>query len=124
VNINVPSSYSALAGSALLGYYGHADTPLGIARPITDQTFFDGWAFKLGEYASKVGYHFKKYSSLAWDVDDTDKMPVNETWDAVKLYRKVLSEAENESITICSIGFFNNVSLVGTLSSLTHKLTP
>ncbi|KFA56634.1 hypothetical protein S40293_10470 [Stachybotrys chartarum IBT 40293] len=108
VSINVPSSYSALAASAVLGYYGHASTPIGIAKPMTYKTFFNGWAFKLGEYASKIGYHFKECSSLAWDATDIEKMSVNETWDAVKLYRKVLSEAGSESITICSIGFFNN----------------
>ncbi|KAH7304670.1 Inosine/uridine-preferring nucleoside hydrolase domain-containing protein [Stachybotrys elegans] len=121
VNINVPSSYSALAGSALLGYYGHPDTPLGIAQPIDDRTFFDGWAFKLGEYTSKVGYHFREYSSLAWDADDKGKLSVNETWDAVKLYRKVLSEAEDDSITICSIGFFNNLS--GLLNSTADEFS-
>jgi inosine-uridine nucleoside N-ribohydrolase len=35
---------------------------------------------------------------------------VEKTWDPVELYRKTLAEAEDGSVTIASIGFFENLS--------------
>ncbi|CAP69208.1 uncharacterized protein PODANS_7_11640 [Podospora anserina S mat+] len=62
VNINFPSTYSALAASAILAHYG-SNTPIGIRRPLTNVTFFDSWFFELGEYTSKVAYH---WSGVVW----------------------------------------------------------
>ncbi|EAQ84113.1 hypothetical protein CHGG_10517 [Chaetomium globosum CBS 148.51] len=59
------------------------------------------WYFTLGEYASKVAYHFSG-GSLRWG-------HAEDAWDPVELYRKVLSEAEDSSVTIVSIGFLDNV---------------
>jgi hypothetical protein len=101
VNVNYPSSYSALAASAILAHYGKSDVPIGIPRPLTNTTFFDGWYFTLGEYASKVAYHFSG-GSLPWS-------RAEDAWDPVVLYRKVLSQAEDRSVTIVSIGFLDNV---------------
>lgn len=86
----------------MLGHYGHSDVPIGTLRPMTNDTFFDDGNFENGEYASKVGYHWKNKSSLAWG-------EANKAWDSVKLYRKVLAEQEDNSVTISSIGFFDNV---------------
>jgi inosine-uridine nucleoside N-ribohydrolase len=111
VNINVASSYSALAASALLAYYGHSYTevPVGIRRPLTNESFFDAWTFELGEYASKVAYHYAdpNRGSLAWK-------DVGDAWDPVTLYRRVLAGAEDESVTIVSIGFLENVCTAST----------
>ncbi|GAB1320866.1 Inosine/uridine-preferring nucleoside hydrolase domain-containing protein [Madurella fahalii] len=102
VNVNYPSSYSALAASAILAHYGHPRTPIGIKRPLTNATFFDSWSFALGEYASKIAYRWSG-GTLPWGCAD-------DAWDPVSLYRKVLSEAPDESVTIASIGFFENLS--------------
>ncbi|KAH8602674.1 inosine/uridine-preferring nucleoside hydrolase [Bisporella sp. PMI_857] len=102
VNINYPSSYSAVAASAILSHYGKSGVPIGIRRPLTNDSFFDAWAFELGEYASKVAYHFSG-GSLPWGQAD-------QAWDPVGLYRKVLAEADDDSVTIASIGFFDNLS--------------
>ncbi|CAJ2512631.1 Uu.00g007500.m01.CDS01 [Anthostomella pinea] len=102
VNINYPSTYSALAASAILAHYDHAHVPIGIRRPLTNESFFDSWAFDLGEYASKVAYRYSG-GSLPWG-------SAGEAWDPVTLYRKVLAEAEDGSVTIASIGFFENLS--------------
>lgn len=101
VNVNYPSSYSALAASAILGHYGHLQVPIGIVRPVTDDAFFDAFYFELGEYASKVAYHWSN-GTLPWG-------NASQAWDAVALYRKVLAEQEDRSVTIASIGFFDNV---------------
>lgn len=103
VNVNYPSLYSALAASAILAHYGHHETPVGIVRPLTNDTFFDGWFFELGEFASKVAYHWSG-GSLPWGHAD-------DAWDPVDLYRKSLAEAEDASVTIASVGFFDNVRL-------------
>lgn len=102
VNVNYPSTFSALAASAILEHYGRPDIPNGIKRPLTDVTFFDGWYYDLGEYASKVAFHWSG-GSLPWG-------HAEEAWEPVALYRKVLADAEDGSVTIASIGFLDNVS--------------
>ncbi|OBT80167.1 hypothetical protein VF21_00610 [Pseudogymnoascus sp. 05NY08] len=102
VNINHPSTYSALAASAILAHYGHSKIPIGIRRPLTNSTFFDSWYFSLGEYASKVAFHWSG-GTLPWE-------HAEDAWDPVALYRKALSEAEDGSVTIASIGFLDNLS--------------
>ncbi|KAI3331775.1 inosine/uridine-preferring nucleoside hydrolase [Xylariaceae sp. AK1471] len=119
VNINVASSYSALAAFAILTHYGHAlaDVPIGIRRPLTNKSFFDTWTFELGEYASKVAYHYAnpERGSLPWG-------GVEDAWDPVALYRRVLADAEDRSVTIASIGFLENLS--GLLNSTADRFSP
>jgi hypothetical protein len=104
VNVNYPSSYSALAASAILAHYGHPHVPIGIPRPLTNATFFDAWFFELGEYASKVAFHFSG-GSLPWG-------HAEDAWDPVALYRKSLAGVEDGSVTIVSIGFLDNVCII------------
>jgi hypothetical protein len=101
VNINYPSTYSVLAASAILAHYGHQDIPIGIKRPLTNATFFDSWFYELGEYASKIAYHWSG-GSLPWGHEE-------EAWKPVSLYRKLLASAEDCNVTIASIGFLDNV---------------
>ncbi|KAK7404148.1 hypothetical protein QQX98_010052 [Neonectria punicea] len=108
ININYPAMYSGLAASSLLGYYGHPDVPLGVKRPLSNDTYFDDYIFQNGEYVSKVAYHWRGNASLPWQ-------DASGTWDPVELYRKVLSEQDDHSVTIASIGFLDNLS--GLLSS-------
>ncbi|KEY74543.1 hypothetical protein S7711_11124 [Stachybotrys chartarum IBT 7711] len=102
VNVNYPSAYSAIAASAILAYYGKTDVPIGIRRPLSDITFTDNWYHHLGEYASKIAFQYSG-GSLPWG-------QAEKAWDPVKLYRKVLAEAEDGSVTIASIGFLDNLS--------------
>ncbi|KAI0402603.1 inosine/uridine-preferring nucleoside hydrolase [Xylaria palmicola] len=102
VNVNYPSTFSALAASAILAHHGRPDVPIGIRRPLVNDTFFDGWSYALGEYASKIAFHWSG-GSLPWGHAD-------EAWDPVALYRKVLAEAGDDSVTIVSIGFLDNLS--------------
>src|SRR4051794_27209177 len=97
VNINYPSTYSAVTASAILSHYGQPHVPIGIRRPLTDDTFFDSWSYQLGEYTSKIAYHFSG-GSIPWG-------HAEDAWDPVELYRKVLAEAHDNSVTIVSIGF-------------------
>ncbi|KAI8623600.1 inosine/uridine-preferring nucleoside hydrolase [Xylariaceae sp. FL1651] len=119
VNINVASSYSAVAASAILTHYGHsfAEVPIGIRRPLTNESFFDAWTFELGEYASKVAYHYADpgRGGLMWE-------NAEDAWDPVTLYRRVLADAEDGSVTIASIGFLENLS--GLLNSTADETSP
>ncbi|KAI1334944.1 inosine/uridine-preferring nucleoside hydrolase [Xylariaceae sp. FL0016] len=102
VNVNYPSSYSALAASALLAHYGHPDVSIGAARPLTDESFFDDYSYALGEYASKVAYRYSG-GSLPWG-------GAEKAWDPVDLYRRMLAGAEDGSVTVVSVGFLDNLS--------------
>ncbi|KAK1536608.1 inosine/uridine-preferring nucleoside hydrolase [Colletotrichum costaricense] len=118
VNINSQSSYSVLAASAILNHYDHADVPVGARRPLNDVPFFDNWAKRAGEFASKLATYWSKSISDA-----------EEAWDPVDLYRKLLSEAEDDSVTIASIGFLHNLSgflhnLSGFLNSTADARSP
>jgi hypothetical protein len=75
--------FSALTASAILAYYNRSEIPIGIRRPLTNSTFFDSWYYQLGEYTSKVAFHWSG-GSLPWG-------HAEEAWDPVMLYRKVLS---------------------------------
>ncbi|KAK2614787.1 hypothetical protein N8I77_001589 [Diaporthe amygdali] len=105
VNINYPSSFSALAASAILSHYGHDEVPIGISRPLNNNTFIDTRSYELGEYASKVAYQWRcEDCAVRWNHVEDD------SWEPVALYRKTLSEAADGSVTIASIGFFDNLS--------------
>ncbi|KAL0931233.1 inosine uridine-preferring nucleoside hydrolase [Colletotrichum truncatum] len=99
VNINSQSSYSVLAASAILNHYEHSHVPIGARRPLNDVPFFDNWTKLLGEFASKLATHWPRSLSTA-----------DEAWGPVELYRKLLAEAEDGSVTIVSIGFLHNLS--------------
>ncbi|KAF2086024.1 inosine/uridine-preferring nucleoside hydrolase [Saccharata proteae CBS 121410] len=102
LNVDYPSSYSALAASAILAHYGHPDVPVGIRRPFTEDAFFDQYYYEMGEYASKVAYHWSN-GTLTWG-------NAGKAWEPVALYRKTLAAQANGSVTIASIGFFENLS--------------
>lgn len=70
---------------------------------MNNKAFFDNWYYKLGEFTSKVAYHWSG-GTLPWGKAD-------DAWDPVVLYRKLLSEADDGSVTIASIGFLDNVRL-------------
>ncbi|KAB8263255.1 inosine-uridine preferring nucleoside hydrolase-domain-containing protein, partial [Aspergillus pseudonomiae] len=115
VMINYPSIYSALAASSILGYYSYSDVPVGLKRPFSNDTFFDAWSYQLGEYASKVAYNWRHNASMPWG-------DASSAWYPVELYRKLLSKADDHSVTIASIGFLDNLSEL--LSSPSDEYSP
>ncbi|KAI5916992.1 inosine-uridine preferring nucleoside hydrolase-domain-containing protein [Camillea tinctor] len=117
VNINYPSMYTGLAASSLLGYYNHSHVPLGLKRPFSNVTYFDDYTYENGEYASKVAYHWQDDASLPW-------ADASSTWDTVELYRKLLSEQDDQSVTIVSIGFLDNLSRLLSSTNDTYSSFP
>ncbi|KAK1621964.1 inosine/uridine-preferring nucleoside hydrolase [Colletotrichum phormii] len=115
VNVNYPSTYSVTATCAILAHYGLADVPIGARRPMTDEPFFDTFAYDLGEYASKISYHYSGGSLPFGQAENAS--------DAVTVYRRILAEAD-EPVTIVSIGFFENLSaLLNSTADAVSNLT-
>ncbi|PHH79453.1 hypothetical protein CDD82_2372 [Ophiocordyceps australis] len=75
VNVDYPSSYSALAVSGILGYYGQGQVPVGLVRPYTNITYLDRSDYAHGEFASKVAYNWRQYSAVPWDSADLFQEP-------------------------------------------------
>ncbi|KAI4634316.1 uncharacterized protein J4E87_001489 [Alternaria ethzedia] len=108
VNINVNSTYSAYAASAIVNHYGYSSVPIGLPRPYTNITSPEPFG---GEYASKV--------AAGWSGGSVPNGQVNKTLDPVELYRKTLAEAKNNSVTVVSIGFMGSLS--GLLNTTSDK---
>lgn len=120
VAINTRSKYGALAASAINTYFGNPDIPVAAIRPLSNQTFFDIYAFRLvspvpqftviyqnltrsasshGEYAAKLAHNWPR------SINDSAMTPT-----PVSLYRRVLSSADDNSVTIISLGFLTNLA--------------
>ncbi|KLU87107.1 hypothetical protein MAPG_06112 [Magnaporthiopsis poae ATCC 64411] len=105
LNVNVRSSYSALAASAILAHYGQGSVPIGARRPLNGDTFVDKFFYSLGEFTSKVAYHWRSNATLLpWD-DGAEQAE-----DPVALYRRLLAAAADGSVTVASVGFLANLS--------------
>lgn len=87
--------------SAILAHYALAEVPIGARRPLSDEVYVPEHG--QGEFASKIAKEFAGGSLRRDNVEDS--------WEPVALYRRLLSEADDNSVTIASIGFFENVSL-------------
>jgi inosine-uridine nucleoside N-ribohydrolase len=74
-------------------YFGRPDLPIGAPK---------GKAVDIGAWQKWPEMIVSKY---AHDIKSTDDVP-----DAVKLYRKILSQQPDQSVTIASIGFLTNLS--------------
>ena len=89
------------AASAILAHYGHETVPLSAPRPLHGKTFFDNWRYELGEFCSKVAYHWTGGSAPFGEAE--------KALESVDMYRKVLASADDGSVTIASIGFLDSV---------------
>lgn len=76
-------------------YFGRPDIPLGTPKGENAPNLTTWHKEKWTEYLPANYPHLKKKPS---DVPD-----------AVKVYRKILSEAKDGSVTICTVGFFTNL---------------
>lgn len=128
VMVNKPSTYSVLAASAIVSYYTQDSqknpVPIGVFRhptndgtviPLPNSTFLDVVYWHLGEFASKIAYQFGSPSGPDYVKGGGPSIPwghAEDAWSAVELYRKLLGEADDDSVTIVSIGFLDNLSLL------------
>ncbi|CAI4214286.1 unnamed protein product [Parascedosporium putredinis] len=100
IAINTHSKYGALAASVINTHFGNLDIPVAAIRPLSNHTFFDIYAFRShGEYAAKLAHNWPR------SINDSSMTPT-----PVSLYRRVLSSAEDNSVTIISLGFLTNLA--------------
>jgi len=99
VMVNSPSKYGSPAVSAINTYFGNGDVPIGALRPFTTDTFFDKLYLLRGEYAAKIAHHYPR------TLDNS-----TQAFAPAKLYREILASSEDNSVTIISIGFLDNLA--------------
>ncbi|OTA64110.1 nucleoside hydrolase [Hypoxylon sp. EC38] len=111
VAINTHSKYGALAVSVINTYFGNGDIPIAAIRPLTNETFVDTRYFTRGEYASKLAQNWPR------SLNDSSTTPT-----PLELYRTILSSAEDQSVTVISLGFLTNLAAL--LNSTGDDTTP
>ncbi|KAK8087309.1 hypothetical protein PG994_002283 [Apiospora phragmitis] len=112
VNINVGSTYSALAASAILAHYGKGDVPIGIVRPLANSSFFDDYAYELGDRVP-LRLFFFFFIQCFFFASTQPTLAAHQRRESRRsriLYRSTLASAPDGSVTIASIGFFENLS--------------
>ncbi|KAF2753554.1 inosine-uridine nucleoside n-ribohydrolase [Pseudovirgaria hyperparasitica] len=111
IAINTSSKYGSLATSCINTYFGNGDIPIAAMKPLTNDTYFDRYTFVNGEYASKIAYNYPRA------LDDAGHTP-----DPVQMYRRILGSAEDGSITVVSLGYFDNLATL--ISSTPDEFSP
>ncbi|KAH8662505.1 hypothetical protein BX600DRAFT_542201 [Xylariales sp. PMI_506] len=82
---------------AINTYYGHPDIPIGTQKPLTNETQNPEYT-EYGDYITGLTYDFPEDLRSGYN-----------TTDPLTIYRKYLSEAEDNSITIVLIGEVDNL---------------
>lgn len=105
VNSNKNNDYSVRYIDIMNTWYGYPDIPIGkVVNGADSETGIENYAQKTCQYAVNGKLIFKG------SVNDYSAIP-----DAIQLYRRILSEQPDTSVTIISVGFSSN--LAGLLSS-------
>jgi inosine-uridine nucleoside N-ribohydrolase len=113
VNINKEGLAPAEFVDILNTWYGHPDIPIGIIRGGADcEDDAVNYAKAVVQMADASGA-----PAFARTLKDYDSLP-----DAHKLYRKILSEAEDSSVVIASVGFSTN--LIRLLDTAPDEFSP
>ncbi|MCW2875950.1 MAG: Inosine-uridine preferring nucleoside hydrolase 3 [Sphaerisporangium sp.] len=92
VMVDTPSRWGAPAADAINTYYHHGSVPVGTLKPVDDSVFDHNYAQVLAQ----------QYPN---SLKDGTRAP-----EAVGLYRKVLAQQPDHSVTIASVGFFTNLA--------------
>ncbi len=109
--VDVPAEASARCAMTINNYYNHLDIPVGLVR---DDGFESGKKYQLYRDTRQLLRKFvNPYTQSVVDHFSNDSIQNKKIWDAVSLYRKLLSNAEDNSIVII---------VVGLLSALRHLL--
>ncbi|KIW16055.1 hypothetical protein PV08_06106 [Exophiala spinifera] len=94
---SIHSEYAPPAIDAFNTFYGHGDIPIAIKKPLNDST--GDWEYSnYPDYVIPLVEHFSEAIHTGWN-----------TTDPVPLYRKLLSESADSSVTIAMIGFLDNI---------------
>ncbi|KAK6071538.1 inosine uridine-preferring nucleoside hydrolase [Seiridium cupressi] len=99
VVVNERSKYGALAANTINTHFFNGDVPIGMIRPLSNDTYFDDYYYLYGEYPSKVSHHWPSV------LNESSEIPT-----PVEVYREILGSATNNSLTIISVGFLTNIA--------------
>ncbi len=99
---DVPVEASAKCVVAINNYYNRNKIPVGL---LYDENYETGKKYQLYREARKMLTKFRNYytEEIAHQFN-TDKLNRQNFWDAVKLYRHLLSQSEDKSVVIIAVG--------------------
>ncbi len=103
--VDVPVEVSARCVMTINDYYNRNDIPVGL---LEDNTFETGPKYELYRKTRKwMVNHRKNYTKAVVEQFSNDSIKNQKIWEAVSLYRHILSEAEDNSIVIVSVGLLS-----------------
>jgi hypothetical protein len=108
VIVDVPAETSARCVMTINNYYNRLDIPVGL---LEDDGFESGEKYQLYRDTCKLLRKFvNPYTQSVVNHFSNDSIKNQKIWDAVSLYRKLLSNAENDSIVIIAVGLLSALS--------------
>ena len=111
VIVDVPLEASARCVMTINDYYNRVDIPVGLVR---DNDYEKGNSYQLyRETKQKIGNFRNSYTKTVVEQFSSESVKSQKIFDAVSLYRRLLSEAEDHSVVI---------AVVGLLTALSHLL--
>jgi len=103
--VDVPVEASARCVMTISEYYNHIDIPVGL---LVDDTFETGPKYELYRKTRQwMSNHRENYTKVVVEHFSNDSIKNQKIWDAVSLYRHLLSEAENNSVVIVAVGLLS-----------------
>lgn len=101
VIVNAPTPYGATTVSAVNRFYGHPEIPIG-DMPIEEYVYDPSFNKRYRGYAVNTPYG--NFNIPVFRRFDHGIKSRKDVWSGVQLYRKLLSEAADKSITIAAVG--------------------
>lgn len=98
---NAPTPYGATTIAAINRYYGHPEIPVGDLPP-QDYLYDEAFNGLYRKYALETPYG--DYNRPIFRRFDHGIRSRADVWDGVKLYRKLLADAPDASVTIAAVG--------------------
>lgn len=101
VIVNAPTPYGATTVSAVNRYYGHPEIPIG-DMPIEEYVYDESFNRRYRGYAVNTPYG--NFNIPVFRRFDHGIESRKDIWNGVQLYRKLLAEAADHSVTIAAVG--------------------
>lgn len=98
---NAPTPYGATTIAAINEYYGHPEIPIG-DMPMEDYVYDKSFSKRYNNYT--VSTPHGNFNLPVFRQFNTNIKSRKDVWDGVKLYRKLLAESPDRSVTIAAVG--------------------
>jgi len=103
--VDVPAETSARCAMTINNYYNRLDIPVGLLK---DDSFEAGEKYQLyRDTRQLIRKYINPYTQSVVEQFSNDAIKNTKIWDAVSLYRKLLSNAENNSVVIIAVGLLS-----------------